>query len=161
MKEIPVPSQLYRIYWTGRYLERLDMTSRTTLAILSIENPVDVNKGLLKFAENIGVEFKSAKDFIDRILYDENLPASVLHSAKMIRLNLSGLGIERVMRQANMLVLIAEDRVNTSKLDDIIKHLKDLVTAARELGKLIEEELITPPTLPERVLREQLLHQQQ
>lgn len=161
MDEYTVPSKLYRVYWTGRYLERLDSMARMLLSILGADNPGDRAVCLASLAVNLGIPFKGEEEFLCRMIYDEETPSSVLHAARMVRINFHGIGIERVLREANMLVLVAEDRVDCRDLDTVKKHLQDVLTAAGRLGKIIEEELVITPTPPEHVLREQLLHQQQ
>ncbi len=158
MRSPVVPSMLYRIYWTGRYVERIDLVARSLLTLVSD----GMDEGLLKrLAANLGLEYLGARDLVCRLLYDESSPSSILHAAKMIRLNLHGLGAERALREANLLVLAAEDRVDCSNPEEVRKHLEDVLFAANKLGRIIEEDLVAPPTPPEHVLRDQLLHQQQ
>ncbi len=149
------PSQLYRLYWTGRYLERIDLTSRSLLAALSSASPEEALAGL---ARSLGREYGGLWGFLEDVLYGRE--GSLVHAARMIRLNLMGLGSERLSREANMLVLLAENRVERS-LDSVRSHLQDILSAALRLGEVLEAELTVPPTPPAEKLREQLMHQQQ
>ncbi|MCE4625400.1 MAG: alpha-E domain-containing protein [Desulfurococcales archaeon] len=158
MGEILVPSMLYRLYWTGRYIERIDLLVRSLLA--AVGRGVDESR-LQALASNLGVEYRGAVDFLCSLLYDESNPSSILHAAKMIRMNMHGLGATRALREANLLVIEAEDRIDCNNFEEVRRHLENLLYAVNKLGKVIEEDMVTPPTPPEDVLREQLLHQQQ
>lgn len=158
MNSAVVPSILYRIYWTGRYIERIDLAARSLLAILSAGASEDLLRSL---AASLGLKYESPQDIVCKLLYDESQPSSILHAAKMVRLNLHGIGAERALREANLLVLASEDRIDCSSMDEVRKHLEDVLFAANKLGRIIEEDLVAPPTPPKHVLRDQLLHQQQ
>ena len=149
------PSQLYRLYWTGRYLERIDLTARSLLAALSAGAP---EESLRALAGSLGREYQGLWRFLEDLLYGEE--GSIVHAARMVRLNLMGLGSERLSREANMLVLLAENRVGRS-LGEVRRHLQDVLRAALSLGEVLEAELTAPPTPPLEKLREQLMHQQQ
>ncbi len=161
MGQAPVPSRLYRVYWTGRYLERIDLLARGLDAAVRAFLETGSEEPLARLAASLGLGYGGLAGLAEEVLYSERGPSSVLHAARMVRLNLQGLGVERLLREANMLVLAAENRVDTSDPRSILKHLDDLVSATNRLGRVIEEELTAPPTPPESVLREQLLHQQQ
>lgn len=163
MSGLEVPSRLYRLYWAGRYLERIDLTSRSLIAALrySRGRPEALDSALRELALALGTEYRGPREFLESVLYGEDAPGSLLRAARMLRMNMMGLGVERLVRESNMLVLAAENRVPLDDPNRIIRHLEDLLDAALRLGRVIEEELTAPPTPPARVLREQLLHQQQ
>ncbi len=161
MQAVPVPSKLYRVYWVGRYLERVDSIARALLAAVSEKKETGADSGFEKLALSLGIEYHGLHSFLEKILYDKDFPSSILHAARMIRMNMLGLGIERLLREANMLVLLAESRIDYNDMDALAKHLEDILSAVNGLGRAVENELTVPPSPPETVLREQLLHQQQ
>ena len=162
MSGLEVPSRLYRLYWAGRYLERIDLTSRSLIAALRYARGQSerLDSALRELALALGSDYRGPGEFLERVLYGD-APGSLLRAARMLRMNMMGLGVERLVREANMLVLAAENRVPPDDPERIMRHLEDLLDAALRLGRVIEEELTAPPTPPARVLREQLLHQQQ
>ena len=81
--------------------------------------------------------------------------------ARMVRFDLLGLSNPRLTKEANLLVLAAEDRIDVGDLNTVLKHLNNLISLASHLSQTIEEELTAPPTLPEEIVRSKLLHQQQ
>ncbi len=161
MASAAVPSRLYRVYWAGRYVERIDLLARSLDAAIRAFLETGSEAPLARLAAGLGLEYGGLRELAERVLYDERGPSSVLHAARMIRVNLQGLGVERLLREANMLVLTAENRVDTGSPESLMRHLEDLISAVNRLGRVLEEELTAPPTPPESVLREQLLHQQQ
>ncbi len=161
MQAFPVPSKLYRVYWVGRYIERIDAIVRALLAAAGEKKETGKDSGFEKLASSLGMKFTSLPSFLETLLYDKDFPSSILHAARMIRMNLQGLGIDRLLRESNMLVLLAESKIDYGNMDSLIKHLEDILSAVNSLGRAVENELTVPPSPPEAVLREQLLHQQQ
>ena len=163
MSMAEVPSRLYRVYWAGRYLERIDLAARSLLAAARLlrRDPGLGEAVLRELAASLGTGFTDPWGFLEEVLYSEDSPSSLLRAARMIRMNMLGLGVERLVREANLLVLAAENRVPRGDAEALERHLEDLLEAALRLGRVVEEELTAPPTPPARVLREQLLHQQQ
>ncbi len=161
MEYTPTPSRLYRVYWTGRYLERIDSVSRSLLAAVGLYKAGGSDEPLRRLALSLGVEYRGPREFLQTILYSTDPPLGILHMARMVRFNLLGLGVPRLTKEASLLVLAAEDRIDPGDLDAVEKHLENIIRLAGHLGQVLEEELTAPPTLPEEVVKAQLLHQQQ
>ena len=161
MNLTPTPSRLYRVYWTGRYLERIDSLSRALLAAVAAYRATGSEEPLRALAASLGLDYGGLRGFLSTVLYSTDPPVGILHMARMVRFNLLGLGIPRLTKEANLLVLAAEDRIDAGDLDAVVKHLENLIGLTASLGRAIEEELTAPPTPPEEVMKAQLLHQQQ
>jgi hypothetical protein len=158
-KNLIVPSKLYKAYWLGRYVERVDSISRALLSALYSLKDLKTEEPLISLADSLGIEFTKPEKFIEEILHGD-ISSSILYSVRHMRTNTIGLGIERLVREANILVIAVEEKPDIQKIDEVINHANDVIAAINNLGRVIDEE-IAPPAIPEEKRRMQTRHQQQ
>jgi len=158
-KNLILPSKLYKAYWMGRYVERVDSVARALLSSLYSLKNLKSEEPLMSLADSLGIEFTKHEKFIEEILHGD-IPSSILYSVRNMRRNAIGLGIERLVRESNILVIAVEERPDLQKIDEIIKHANDVIAAINNMGRVINEE-IAPPEIPEEKRQNQARHQQQ
>ena len=113
----------------------------------------------MSLADSLGIEFIKHEKFIEEILHGD-IPSSILYAVRNMRTNAIGLGIERLVRESNILVIAVEERPDLQKIDEVIKHANDVIAAINNVGRVINEE-IAPPEIPEDKRQKQTRHQQQ
>ena len=158
-KNLVLPSTLYKVYWLGRYVERVDSVSRALLSSLYSLKQLKSEEPLMALADSLGIEFTKHEKFIEDILHGD-IPSSILYSVRHMRTNATGLGIERLVRESNILVIAVEERPRLNEIDEVIKHTNDIIAAINNFGRVINEE-IAPPKISEEKMRQQTRHQQQ
>jgi len=158
-KNLILPSNLYKVYWLGRYVERVDSVSRALLSSLYSLKQLKSEEPLMALADSLGIEFTKHEKFIEDILHGD-IPSSILYSVRHMRTNAIGLGIERLVRESNILVIAVEERPRLNEIDEVIKHANDIIAAINNFGRVINEE-IAPPKISEEKMRQQTRHQQQ
>lgn len=158
-KNLILPSKLYKAYWLGRYVERVDSVSRALLSALYSLKNMKSEEPLIALADSLGIEFTTNEKFVEEILHGD-VSSSILYSARNMRTNAIGLGIERLVRESNILVIAVEERPDPQKLNEVIKHTNDVIAAINNLGRVIDEE-IAPPHISEEKRQNQIRHQQQ
>ena len=158
-KNLVLPSKLYKAYWLGRYVERVDSVARALLSALNSLKHLKSEEPLMSLADSLGIEFIKHEKFIEEILHGD-IPSSILYAVRNMRTNAIGLGIERLVRESNILVIAVEERPDLQKIDEVIKHANDVIAAINNMGRVINEE-IAPPEIPEDKRQKQTRHQQQ
>jgi hypothetical protein len=153
------PSKLYKAYWLGRYVERIDNVARALLSALYSLKNLQSEEPLMSLADSLGIEFTKHEKFLEEILHGD-IPSSILYSVRHMRTNAIGLGIERLVRESNILVIAVEERPDLQKIDEVINHANDVIAAINNLGRVINEE-IAPPNISEEKRQNQTRHQQQ
>jgi len=154
-----LPSKLYKAYWLGRYVERVDSVSRALLSALYSLKNLQSEEPLMSLADSLGIKFTKHEKFLEEILHGD-IPSSILYSVRNMRTNAIGLGVERIVRESNILVIAVEERPNLQKIDEVIKHANDVIAAINNIGRVINEE-IAPPHISEEKRQNQTRHQQQ
>ena len=113
----------------------------------------------MSLADSLGMKFTKHEKFLEEILHGDT-PSSILYAVIHTRTNAIELGIERLVRESNILVIAVEERPDLQKIDDVIKHVNDVIASINNLGRVINEE-IAPPQISEEKRRNQTRHQQQ
>lgn len=143
----------------GRYVERVDSVTRALLSALYSLKNLNSEEPLMSLAASLGIEFTKTEKLIEEILHGD-IPSSILYAVRNIRTNAIGLGIERLVRESNILVIAVEERPDPQNVDEIIKHANDVIAGINNLGRVINEE-IAPPDISEEKRQKQTRHQQQ
>ena len=154
-----LPSKLYKAYWLGRYVERVDSVARALLSALHSLKHMHSEEPLMSLANSLGIKFTKHEKFLEEILHGD-IPSSILYAVRNMRTNAVGLGIERLIRESNILVIAVEEKPNLQKIDEVIKHANDVIAAINNMGRVINEE-IAPPEISEDKRQNQIRHQQQ
>ncbi|WP_179363325.1 alpha-E domain-containing protein [Nitrosopumilus oxyclinae] len=158
-KNLILPSKLYKAYWLGRYVERVDSITRSLLSALHTYKNLKSEEPLISLADSLGIEFTKREKFLEVILHGD-VSSSVLYAVRNMRTNAMGLGIDRLVRESNILVIAVEERPDLQNIDEVIKHANDVVAAINNLGRVIDEE-IAPPKISDDTRQNQTRHQQQ
>ncbi|NJK77982.1 MAG: alpha-E domain-containing protein, partial [Nanoarchaeota archaeon] len=91
---------MHKAYWLGRYVERVDGVARALLSALYSLKNLKSEEPLISLADSLGIEFTKHEKFLEEILYGD-IPSSILYSVRNMRTNAIGLGIDRLVREAN------------------------------------------------------------
>ena len=156
---IGLPSKLYKSYWIGRYIERVDSISRALLSCLESLKTLNSEAPLKALAASLGLKYTNSEKFIDQILHGET-PSSLLYSVRKVRTNAMGMGIDRMVKEANLLVLAVEEQTESKDLDGILKQTSDIIAAVNNIWRVIDDEF-SPREIPKDKLQKQIRHQQQ
>lgn len=154
-----LPSKLYKAYWIGRYIERVDSISRALLSCLESLKTLNSESPLKALAASFGLKYTSSEKFIAEILHGET-PSSLLYSVRKVRTNSMGMSIDRMVKEANLLVLAVEEQTESKDLDGILKQVSDIIAAVNNIWRVIDDEF-SPPQIPKDKLQKQTRHQQQ
>ena len=157
-KNLILPSKLYKAYWMGRYVERVDSVARALLSSLYSLKTLNSEEPMMSLSDSLGLKFVKTDKFIEEILHGDS-PSSILYAVRNLRTNAIGLGIERLIREANILVIAVEEKPDPENIDEIIKHANDVIAAINNLGRVINEE-IAPPHISDEKRQKQTRHQQ-
>ena len=158
-ENLGLPSKLYKSYWIGRYIERVDSISRALLSCLESLKSLNSEAPLKALASSLGLKYTSSERFIDQILHGET-PSSLLYSVRKVRTNSMGMGIDRMVRESNLLVLAVEEQTESKDLDGILKQVSDIIASVNNIWRVIDDEF-APPKIPKDKLQKQTRHQQQ
>jgi len=158
IKNSILPSRLYKAYWLGRYVERVDSITRALLSALYSLKNLKSEEPLMSLADSLGMKFVKHEKFLEEILHGDT-PSSILYAVRNMRTNAIGLGIDRLVRESNILVIAVEEKPDLQKIDEVIKHANDVIASINNLGRVINEE-IAPPEISEEKRQKQIRHQQ-
>ena len=158
-KNLVLPSKLYKAYWLGRYVERVDGVARALLSALYSLKHLQSEEPLKSLANSLGIEFTRHEKFLEVILHGD-VPSSILYAVRNMRTNAIGMGIDRLTRESNILVIAVEEKPDLQKIDEVINHANDVIAAINNMGRVINEE-IAPPEIPDDKRQKQTRHQQQ
>jgi hypothetical protein len=136
----------------------VDSVARALLSALNSLKNLKSEEPLMSLADSLGIEFTTHEKFIEEILHGD-ISSSILYSVRNMRTNAIGLGIDRLVRESNILAIAVEERPDLQKIDEVIKHANDVIAAINNMGRVINEE-IAPPQIPEDKRQNQTRHQQ-
>ncbi|ABP95049.1 MULTISPECIES: alpha-E domain-containing protein [Metallosphaera] len=108
-------SLAYRIYWTGRYLERIENICR--ISIIAVNN----GSSLDSIAKGYGL--KGEKELFEYVRM----------SLELLRENIRSFANEKLMIEVNEM----ESRINSPK-DNLVSYFSDIISSAMRLGNSLE-----------------------
>ncbi|MCY0849744.1 alpha-E domain-containing protein [Sulfuracidifex metallicus] len=109
-------SLAYRIYWAGRYLERIENICR--ISVIALNNGISLDS----IAKEYGL--KDEKELFEYIRM----------SLEQLRENIRSFASERMMIEVNEMEL----RINSPK-DNLISYFNNIISSAMSLGNGLEE----------------------